>query len=106
MATVSDQEREILLSPLHQDLTPPRGPNINGENNPVMRRGGKDRHVESVFLLSVTPRTRRLTDTVGRMRIRHQIYMVAVNGVVQKNITSERNVRGPPEQLATSPPFK
>ena len=91
LTAVRDLENDILFSPLHQALTPPRGPNIKGENSPDIRRVGNDITVEGAFLLSPTPKTRMLNATVGRMSIINQKYVDAVNGVVQKNISSESN---------------
>ena len=83
LATVSDQERHILLSPLHHDLTPPRGPKRNGEKRPEMTRGGKVRQVFNTFLLRVVIRMTMLRVMMGSRWMMAQKPTAAVNVVVQ-----------------------
>ena len=83
LTRVAAHDRQSLLSPLHQDLTPPTGPNMKGEKTPESSRGGNVRQVVKVFFLRVAVRIMMFRVRDGRRWRRNQKVRVAVREVVQ-----------------------
>ena len=83
LTKVAAQDRQSLLSPLHQALTPPTGPNMNGEKTPESSRCGNVRQVVNVFFLRVAVRIMMLRVRDGRRWTKNQKARVAMIGELQ-----------------------